>query len=147
DEEPLVLSVISYLDILQKIKEKFPSMQIVSKDDTDFSAMADSNKIQEALESLIDFCVQDAGNGGEVKIWLSVNTDCYKIVIEEDGRCFDLRSTEEIFQPFSNQLSAVFSLNLAISRKIIEEHKGNVSFEILPDGRKRFVLILPTLKK
>ncbi|MCM8759338.1 MAG: response regulator [Candidatus Omnitrophica bacterium] len=147
DEEPLVLSVISYLDILQKIKEKFPSMQIVSKDDTDFSAMADSNKIQEALESLIDFCVQDAGNGGEVKIWLSTDADCYKIVIEEDGRCFDLRSTEEIFQPFSNQLSAVFSLNLAISRKIIEEHKGNVSFETLPDGRKRFVLILPTLKK
>lgn len=146
DSEALVVNNISYLEILQKINKKFPVTKILSKDGTNFLAIADAGKMLEALEFLVDFCVQDAGEKGEVKIYLANGVNWYEIVIEEDGKHFDFQSPEEIFQPFSNQLSVLTSLNLAICRKIIEEHKGKVRFEILHEGKKRFVLTLPTGK-
>ncbi|MCX7705594.1 MAG: response regulator [bacterium] len=146
DNENLVLNNANCIEILQKVNKKFPSAQIIPKDRVNFSALVDAGKIQEAFEFLLDFCVQDAGENGEVKIFLANGINCHEIIIEESGNFFDLQPTEEIFQPFSNRLSALTSLNLAICSKIIEAHKGKVRFEMLPEGKKRFVLTLPAAR-
>ncbi len=143
DREALILNNISCMEILQRIGKKFPGAQIVSRDGANFITVADIDKLQEAFEFLLDFCFQDTKENGEVKISLASGANYHQIIIEENGSCFDLQSPEEIFQPFSNYFSALTSLNLAIGRKIIEEHNGRVHMEILPDGRKRFILTLP----
>lgn len=146
DKEALVLSKASCMEIIQKVCKKFPSAQIISDNGVDFQAVVDASKIQESFEFLLDFCVHDAGEKGEVKIFLGRGGDYNEVVIEESGNYFDIKSPEDIFQPFSSQLGALSSLNLAICRKVIEQHNGRIHVEILPGGKKRFILALPVEK-
>ncbi|MCM8765031.1 MAG: ATP-binding protein, partial [Candidatus Omnitrophica bacterium] len=146
DREQLVLNKINLLEMLEKIQEKFPSAEVVSKDGVDVSAEADRFKLQEAIEFLLDFCVQDIKDGGKIRISLEAGVGAVEIKIEETGTCINIESLEDVFQPFSNRLSALTSLNLAICRKIIEQHTGTIRAELLPAGEKRFILTLPAAK-
>ncbi|MCM8815027.1 MAG: ATP-binding protein [Candidatus Omnitrophica bacterium] len=143
DREPLALSRINLLEVMKKIQEKFPSAEVISKDGMDISAEVDSLRLLEAIEFLLDFCIQDTKNGGRIRISLETSNNVIEIKIEETGTCINLESMEDVFQPFSNHLNALTSLNLAISRKIIEQHAGTIRAESLPTGEKRFILTLP----
>ncbi|MCM8821953.1 MAG: ATP-binding protein [Candidatus Omnitrophica bacterium] len=147
DREPLALNRVNFFEVLKKIQEKFPSAEIVSKDGVDISAEADRYKIQEAIEFLLDFCVQDIKSGGKIKISLEADTGVIEIKIEESGSCISIESPEDMFQPFSNHLNAITSLNLAICRKIVEQHSGSIRVEFLSAGEKRFILTLPAAKQ
>lgn len=143
DKENLILGNVNCGEIIKKIHNRFPSVEIVSYDGINFLTKADPNKLQEALEFLLDFCVKDIEEKGKVKVALSKDAESIEILIEQTGGRVNVETTDEIFNPFSEHLNTLISLNLAICRKIIEEHSGSLRAEILPAGRKRFIIMLP----
>ncbi|MGC8805083.1 MAG: response regulator [Candidatus Ratteibacteria bacterium] len=145
DAEQLTLNKANCLEILQKIKEKFPSLEITSRDGIDTITKVDTTRLQEALELLLDFCVQDVGEQKNIKISLTSQKDFIEISILEPGNNIKCQPGQDLFAPFSNQFSTSLSLNLAICRKIIEEHSGRIFSEILPESKK-FIIKLPLSK-
>ncbi|HOL49325.1 MAG TPA: response regulator [bacterium] len=145
DTEQLILNKTNCLEILQKVKQKFPSVEITSRDGVGIVTKADATRLQEALELLLDFCVNDAGEQENITISLTVQDDCIEISILETGNNIRCQTGQDLFTPFSNNLSALHSLNLAICRKIIEEHSGRIFSEILPESKK-FIIKLPVPK-
>jgi len=127
------------------VKQKFPSVEITSRDGVGIVTKADATRLQEALELLLDFCVNDAGEQENITISLTVQDDCIEISILETGNNIRCQTGQDLFTPFSNNLSALHSLNLAICRKIIEEHSGRIFSEILPESKK-FIIKLPVPK-
>ncbi|HOK80780.1 MAG TPA: response regulator [bacterium] len=145
DTEQLTLNKTNCLEILQKVKQRFPSLEITSCDGIDTITKADATRLQEALELLLDFCVQDAGEQKNIEISLTSQEGSIEISIMEPGNNIKCQPGQDLFTPFSNQFSTLLSLNLAICRKIIEEHSGRIFSEILP-GSKKFVIKLPVSK-
>ncbi len=97
---------------------------------------------EEALNFLLDFCVSDTKGEGIIEISAGKEAGIIKIIVKEKGS-IDFGNGQDIFTPFSGHLSALTSLNLAICRKIIEEQRGSIHFENLPDSVRRFILTLP----
>jgi nitrogen-specific signal transduction histidine kinase/DNA-binding NarL/FixJ family response regulator len=146
ETEPLVMNETNCFEVVQKVVKKFPSTEIVPQNGFDIITKIDQNKMQEVFEFLLDFCVQDAGEKGNVKVSLSSVEDAVCIIVEEKGGNINLPRVEDIFVPFSNGMNAITSLNLAICRKIIEQHSGKIGFEILPEGRRRFTITIPMVR-
>ncbi len=143
DREPLVLNRTDLIEILNRVQKRFPSVEIVSRNGMAFPVEIDGSKLQEAFEFLLDFCIQDTGGKGTIRIFPEKDTEAIEIIIEENGGTINIESSEDVFLPFSDHLNALTSLNLAICRKIIEEHSGGIRLEVLPVDRKRFILKLP----
>ncbi|HOC02474.1 MAG TPA: histidine kinase dimerization/phospho-acceptor domain-containing protein [bacterium] len=144
EKEGLVLNKVDCFDVLQKTAKKFPIVKIpVSKNGINTTINIDAGKIQEALEFLFDFCCKDIGEDGTVNVSIAEKASFMEIVVEEKGNHLKLDIGQDIFVPFSDYLDGLVSLNLAICRKIIENHSGSISAEIFPEGKKRFTIMFP----
>ncbi len=144
EKEDLILSKVDCFDVLQKTVQRFPAVRIAaSKNSINTIVNIDANRIQEALELLFDFCCNDTGENGVVNVSVSEKESCVEMVVEEKRKQIQLDSVQDIFVPFSDHLNGLASLNLAICRKIIEDHSCNISAEVFPEGKKRFTITFP----
>lgn len=71
-----------------------------------------------------------------------------QISLEDDGSGIDEAAIESIFHPFFSTKSPTdgTGLGLAVSMKIIQDHKGSMNAENLPDGGAKFNLFLPLVE-
>jgi signal transduction histidine kinase len=73
--------------------------------------------------------------------------DGIKLVVEDNGIGFEAAYAERIFQPFQRLHSrGTFEGNgigLAICRKIVERHGGQIYAESIPGQGSRFIITFP----
>lgn len=99
-------------------------------------------KLRVALENILDNQIRYAEN----KINIKVNEDSYKVRIEiyNDGPKIKEENLKNIFDNFYKDKKGNFGLGLAICKRIIEFHNGNV-FAINNDIGVSFVIELPAI--
>jgi signal transduction histidine kinase len=75
------------------------------------------------------------------------NSNCYRIIIQDNGIGFTQEDAGKIFEPF-NRLHGKSAypgngLGLAIAKRIVENHKGRIFAEGDEYAGSRFILIIP----
>ena len=101
----------------------------------------ETGKEREALPSAGWECAVGDGGGG------CVEDDRVVIRVRDDGPGIAPRDRERIFTPFytTKDPGKGVGLGLAVTREIIDLHRGGLTFEDPPDGGIAFVLTLPKL--
>ena len=97
-------------------------------------------KIRVAIENIIDNQLRYAKE--RISIYLGDEADLVVVEIYNDGPHIDCSKIENIFENFYKDKTGNFGLGLAISRKIIEFHKGSIA-AINKDVGVNFVIKLP----
>lgn len=109
---------------------------------------ADKNYIKRAISNILTNSIRYANN----RITLTIGTHEGKtsIIIEDDGLGIDPKDRVKIFEPFStldqsrNKQLGGFGLGLAITKKIVEWHAGNIWVEDSTNlGGAKFVILIP----
>ncbi|WP_413740747.1 ATP-binding protein [Sphingomonas sp. Sphisp66] len=103
-----------------------------------------------ALRRLFANLIENAVRYGErARLRWSLGEGKVDVLVEDDGRGFDLARAEALFAPFvrgetsRNRETGGTGLGLAIVRSIAEAHGGEVSLENRPDGGGRVRVRLP----
>ncbi|MDQ0250166.1 signal transduction histidine kinase [Sphingomonas kyeonggiensis] len=103
-----------------------------------------------ALRRLFANLIENAVRYGErARLRWSLAEGKVDVLVEDDGRGFDLARAEALFAPFvrgetsRNRETGGTGLGLAIVRSIAEAHGGEVSLENRPDGGGRVRVRLP----
>jgi len=103
-----------------------------------------------ALRRLFANLIENAVRYGErARLCWSLAEGKVDVLVEDDGRGFDLARAEALFAPFvrgetsRNRETGGTGLGLAIVRSIAEAHGGEVSLENRPDGGGRVRVRLP----
>jgi two-component system NtrC family sensor kinase len=83
-------------------------------------------------------------DSGQIKISLGARNGHAQITIFDDGEKIDILEPEEALDPFgTGARQELYQIGLAVSRKIIRAHDGEISFSH-PDGTgNRFVIEIP----
>jgi signal transduction histidine kinase len=80
-----------------------------------------------------------------------VGEDRCEIIVEDNGIGFDQKYSTRIFQPFERlhgeRRYSGTGIGLAICRKIVDRHHGEISVYSVPGQGTKFVISLPVKQK
>jgi signal transduction histidine kinase len=141
--ERLVIDTVSQLEnYAQKL-----SVQIkLEKLNEPVSVMVDITQVKTALGNLIKNAIESANSNGVVEVMFAFDKQQrIEISIFDTGKTLDTYESEIIFKPFYSDKKDGLGLGLSISKSLIENNDGSITYRSNP--RKCFVVSLPTGNK
>jgi two-component system cell cycle sensor histidine kinase/response regulator CckA len=107
--------------------------------------MADQMKLQQVFMNLLLNAVEAMQSSGSLKVQTSYNAsnDLVHISISDTGKGIDHKLIDKIFDPFFTTKPKGTGLGLPISKRLIEQHGGNIRVETSLGKGTTFNIFLP----
>jgi len=101
-----------------------------------------TNLLKNAAEAIEGRLAAQVGEGekGRIIISLARTVDTIEITIEDNGIGFPPDNIHKMLEPYVTTRSKGTGLGLAIVKKIVDDHKGRINIENIPDGGARVTL-------
>lgn len=112
-------------------------------------AVCDADKISQVLINLIDNAVKFTGEGGRVEVSLAGTPEKILIGVQDTGPGISERDRQRIFDMFhqvahgQTRKGEGVGLGLAVCKKIVEQHGGEIAIDSSPGRGARFSVTLP----
>lgn len=110
----------------------------------------DPLRLEQVFLNLVDNALKYSPPDGSVRVWMQLEGDAARIVIEDEGVGIPDDQLEVIFEPLSRGSNVWhsgfpgFGMGLAVCREIVERHGGSIRAESAGPGRgARFTVRLP----
>ncbi|MDD4940102.1 MAG: sensor histidine kinase [Candidatus Omnitrophica bacterium] len=118
--------------VLEIMKEELSENKINLKYNShseEFFIEADAERLREVFQNLIINSINAMPGGGWLTISLDLVTEGVEVKIKDTGSGISKEEQDRLFEPFHTTKNGGMGLGLAISRKIVEQHKGNIRVE------------------
>jgi signal transduction histidine kinase len=106
--------------------------------------LADAEGLRTCLQNLVTNGIQAMPRGGT--LWVEVESDAsqsLRIRVRDQGVGISEENREKIFEPYFSTKEAGVGLGLAITRRIVQEHEGEIEVASLAEGGTEFRVRLP----
>ena len=143
------LSVSYYTDIIRKLREAYPGVHVKALTAVEIAHLARIEKttVRDVLLRLKDAGLTSMPGGGAVtvralpeerhgQIWA-------RIEVRDEGDGISAETAERIFEPFFTTKATGTGLGLAVVKRIIDAHHGEVTVQARPLGGTTFTVRLP----
>ena len=107
----------------------------------------DGLRLQRALTNLITNAIEASPEGQEVLLTLKTDQEKLMIMIKDQGIGMDRETQENIFIPFFSKKTQGTGLGMAITKKVIDAHQGNIFLRSQPDRGTEVTIELPFRKR
>ena len=104
---------------------------------------ADRDLLKSAFLNVALNAVQMSGAGGRLSIAAYSDARGIRVRFDDNGPGIPPEHLPKVFEPYFSTREAGVGLGLAMTRKIVHDHGGELSAENLPDGGTRFTFTLP----
>lgn len=94
--------------------------------------LADGEKLRQAFLNILINALQATPSGGRVIVSARMVDDCALISFRDSGAGIPAENLERIFEPFFTTKADGTGLGLAVTRKIVEAHGGNLMVTSVP---------------
>lgn len=140
----------SVLEIMREafIETKISIKYIPSSDN--FYIEADPDRLRQVFTNLIINSINAMPSGGALIISIGLasgenlsRTAYVEVGIKDTGEGMTREAQEKIFEPFHTTKNGGMGLGLTISRRIVQEHGGNIRVESHPGEGTTFIVRLP----
>lgn len=142
-------------NILYVMEDRFKETKINVKFDCQQNNLyirADSERLKQVFINLIINAIEAMPQGGQLYITtdlLNSKITCshpyIKVSIKDTGIGIHEDNLENIFEPFYTSKRGGMGLGLAISRRIIQQHAGNIEVKSQQNKGTEFIITLPHL--
>jgi signal transduction histidine kinase len=146
DVNPLILQVIDLHG------EEMNKKQIHFEDHLDGTIsqiQGNAETLYRAFSNLIINAIQAMPNGGSLRISTGLRSSEYpelRITFSDTGMGMNAETTKNIFNPFFTTKDKGVGLGMALTYKIIEDHRGTIEVMSEKGVGTTFVLMLPVIK-
>jgi light-regulated signal transduction histidine kinase (bacteriophytochrome) len=143
-------------DVLDDYELKIRDLDAVVDAQVSGALDADESQLRQLVSNLVSNSLTFRRDGvrPHIRVHASIETDraraseqdC-RIVIEDNGIGFDEKYLGRIFEPFERLHGRTdyegTGMGLAICRRIVQRHRGEITAESVPGEGSRFVVVLP----
>lgn len=109
--------------------------------------MCDDIKIRQALTNLLKNALEATNEGDSVEIHAKCTSTRLRISIRDNGIGMNEETAAQIFKPFVTNKEGGTGLGLAVTKKIIDMHKGNIRVYSKEHIGTKFVISLPLIQR
>jgi len=120
-----------------------PPSVMVSGIDTMPPIDGDAMQIRQVFMNLVENAVHAAGPTGTIRISGHVDAGNVEVAVEDSGPGVDPDTRRRLFEPLITTKSRGIGLGLALVRRIVTRHGGDVAYAPLQATGARFVVRLP----
>lgn len=103
----------------------------------------DPLQVRQAIVNLLENAVSFAGPGGRVRVTLESDAEQSSLTVDDTGPGIDPDIRARIFEPLVSSRQGGVGLGLALVKRVVEKHHGEVHVDRGPLGGARFTLRLP----
>lgn len=103
----------------------------------------DSDQIHQVLLNLLLNAVQAMDGAGTVQVEIGSARDCARVTVSDTGRGIPEKQLSQIFRPFYTTRGDGTGLGLSLARRIVEEHRGQISVASVVGKGSKFEVLLP----
>ncbi len=128
-----------------ELHQQDESIKIISSIQQNIQVWSDSEQIRRVLINLITNAVQaiPKDKDGIIEITLSEDYETICLDVSDNGTGIHPENYSKIFTPKFSTKNSGMGLGLALSKKIIENSKGDIQFTSIVDKGTRFRVTLP----
>ena len=134
-EENYCLTTLDYNELLRSCAERMNMIACnnnikidISVPEENINIIADEEKLSRAINNILSNCIRYAKSSIEIKSEI-IDEKTVRVTISDDGPGFESNELPNIFDRFFKGRKGNFGLGLAISKCIIEKHKGKITAE------------------
>jgi two-component system, sensor histidine kinase and response regulator len=146
DLVPLVTNHINLINVLAGRKNIRLTVDIPSDG---AKLLADASKLEQVLSNLIGNAIKFSQPGTTIMVRVSASTDCVEFSVQDEGPGIPREEINLLFRPFSTTSVRASNgerstgLGLAIARRIVEGHRGEISVDSEVGKGSTFRVVLP----
>jgi signal transduction histidine kinase/DNA-binding response OmpR family regulator len=112
------------------------------------TALADRVRFRQIVENLLSNAIKFTPEGGTVTVSVSAAGDCVSVVVADTGVGIAESDQDRVFEEFQqvgdpDQHRAGTGLGLALTRRLVEAHHGEIILESAPGRGSSFTVRLP----
>lgn len=142
--EPCRLSAILNEAILAcRAQAEARSVRVVLDSASDAEVWSDARRLPRVFINLITNAIQHSPTDSDVVVSASMPARSAIVTVRDHGSGFSEPDLPRLFTPFFCRRPGGFGLGLAISARIVAEHRGKVSAANHPDGGAILTVSLP----
>lgn len=104
---------------------------------------ADRDMLRQVLLNLVGNAYQAMLEGGTVSVAMTADGPRLNISVTDNGAGMTPEVARRVFEPFYTTKARGVGLGLAVSRRIVDAHSGDLNVESTPGGGTTFRLTLP----
>lgn len=108
--------------------------------------MGDANQLKQAFLNIIGNAIQSMEDGGTVTVTSSQRGDDIIVTISDTGPGIPSDVMSKLFVPFFTTRKSGSGLGLAVTRRIVENHGGEITAESEPGQGTSFMVRLPIIR-
>jgi len=108
---------------------------------------ADPELLKTCFSNLMINAVQAMPEGGTLNVTMSPNSSVVEVEFADNGPGIESDALEQIFEPYYSTKETGIGLGLPLTKKIIEEHGGEISVRSEPNSGATFKVVLPRLPR
>lgn len=148
----LRLATVRYPDLVAKllplVQEKLAEQEVTIRTEIpeDLPPLVlDQELMRNCLVNFITNGAQAMSHGGIVTLGASYDPEAeqFRLTIADQGRGIEPEDLEKIFQPYFTTKEAGIGLGLAITERIVKEHRGSIEVASEPGRGTIFTIVLP----
>lgn len=119
------------------------SVEILVEEDADPAEVnGDREKLKSCLSNIIINALQAMPAGGQLKTQVHKGKDFVEIQIKDTGTGIRRDDLGKVFEPYFSTKQAGFGLGLAVTKKIVDEHKGFIEVQSEENQGTTFIIKL-----
>lgn len=109
--------------------------------------LIDRSHMTRALINLVNNAIEASDKTGVVDVRAEIERDSLVIMIRDHGVGMDQDTLENVFIPFYTKKSSGTGLGMAIAKKIIEGHKGEIKVKSKEGSGTEVIIKLPCINR
>lgn len=117
-----------------------------SAKEEELMAAIDEKQFFMAVASILDNAFEAMPDGGDLVIGFSADSDTVKLIITDSGSGVESSDLPHLFDPFFSTKADAVGMNLAIAKRIISEHHGEITVSSHPGQGASFALSIPRIQ-
>jgi signal transduction histidine kinase len=144
--------VLAEVDLVALVNEAVavlppPSGIALVRDDaiTSVPVLADRDMLRQVLLNLLGNAYQAMPDGGSARVEVGTDNGNVHITVADDGVGMTDEVRDRLFEPFFTTKARGVGLGLAVSKRIVDVHHGEIAVSSTLGGGSQFVVTLPRI--
>lgn len=139
-----IKSLIHRVTYFMEAEMNMKNIQITSTFEPDLPLVrSEENQLKQVFVNLFKNAMESMDGGGTIRLDLRADSDLLYIEIRDEGSGMPEHILKRLGEPFYTTKEGGTGLGLMVSKKIIENHGGEISFDSKVDEGTSVVVVLP----
>jgi nitrogen fixation/metabolism regulation signal transduction histidine kinase len=135
------------IDLIRPQAEEQGIQVVVEQQSAPAEVRGDRERLKSCLSNIAINALQAMPNGGTLRAHIARTDGSVEVTMSDTGIGISEDALGKVFEPYFSTKQAGFGLGLAVTKAVVEEHRGSIEVKSEPQVGTSFMIRLPSVEQ